>query len=135
MLINNGKITYPLRQSFRSIPKWVLHQLIHFHDNFLMPITTHRVLEIKRKIFAFGNSIFFNGKNSNHTFFTLLSLPEVQSTPPGNVVRHQSSLEIIFDAVNYYFQPQQSTAGHGPPVFWPSGSKRIGHCWENTRIN
>lgn len=128
MLINNGKITYSLQWSFGSAPKWVLHQLRHFHDNFLMPITVHWVLEIKLIMFAFGNSIFFNVKNSNHYLITLLSFPEVQSIPPGNAVLHQSFLEIIFDAVNYYFQLQQSTAGHEPPVFWPSGSKRIGRC-------
>lgn len=74
-------------------------------------------------------------ENSNFYLITLLSLPEVQSKPPGNVVLRRSFPEIIFDAVNYYFQPQLSTAGHEPPVFWPSGSERTGHGWENTRIN
>ena len=100
-----------------------------------MPITIHWVVEIKWVTFAFRNYIFFNVKNGNHYLITLLSRPEVQSIPPGNVVLHQPFLEIIFDAVTYYFQPQQSTAGRELPVFWPSGSKRIGHCWENTRIN
>lgn len=58
-----------------------------------------------------------NVKNSNLYLITLLSLPEVQSIPPGNVVLLQSFLEIIFDAANYYFQPQQSTAAHEPRDF------------------
>lgn len=58
-----------------------------------------------------------NVKNSNLYLITLLSLPEVQSIPPGNVVLLQSFLEIIFDAANYCFQPQQSTAAHEPRDF------------------
>lgn len=77
----------------------------------------------------------FRSLTTNCYWITFLSAPEVGSRPPGSAFLSQSSPEIISDVVNYYFQPQQSTAAHGPPAFGLSHSERIKNYWEKPRIN